>query len=387
MPFSNDDWKKVQTIIAAQTQSLQSILIAKQTEELAKGLTLTKREWVLQRLARVAFVQKMFEDEIRKAAKNIIKTAREGVAQAINVSSKEVVQVVGNEAAQEVKRVNGVSLLIGSGKVQERVQTAMQALFQTAVQDYRATINRVNVDSRGLFEALSSAVESKSDNGYIAYADGRNVSFKAYMEMSIRTDLQQNALFNLEESAKAVGLQAYVASAHFDSADDHEEFQGFYYLADNVPWKDEYQQYGFHPKYHYLSEVKALGFLTRPNCRHYVQPVSLDDILAGKDMHKTLGVLNEKARPGAYEDLERQRTIERNIRKYKDRANNAKVMMENAPKEAKAEAAQAFKQANAKTREWQAAMRELDRTTDIRRQCKREKPGVVIQNAKAVPKP
>jgi hypothetical protein len=96
MPFSNDDWKKVQTIIAAQTQSLQSILVAKQTEELARGLTLTKREWVLQRLARVAFVQKMFEDEIRKAAKNIIKTAREGVAQAVNVSSKEVVQVVGN---------------------------------------------------------------------------------------------------------------------------------------------------------------------------------------------------------------------------------------------------------------------------------------------------
>jgi hypothetical protein len=207
------------------------------------------------------------------------------------------------------------------------------------------------------------------------------------MEMSIRTDLQQNALFNLEESAKSVGLQAYVASAHFDSADDHEEFQGYYYLADNVPWKDEYQQYGFHPKYHYLSEVKALGFLTRPNCRHYVQPVSLDDILAGKDLHKTLGVLNEKARPGAYEDLERQRTIERNIRKYKDRANNAKVMMENAPKEAKAEAAQAFKQANAKTREWQAAMRDLEKNTDIRRQYKREKPGVVIQNAKAVPKP
>jgi hypothetical protein len=387
MPFSNDDWKKVQTIIAAQTQSLQSILVAKQTEELARGLTLTKREWVLQRLSRVAFVQKMFEDEIRKAAKNIIKTAREGVAQAVNVSSKEVVQVVGNEAAQEIKRVKGVSLLIGSGKVQERVQTAMQALFQTAVQDYRATINRVNVDSRGLFEALSSAVESKSDNGYIAYADGRNVSFNAYMEMSIRTDLQQNALFNLEESAKAVGLQAYVASAHFDSADDHEEFQGYYYLADNVPWKDEYQQYGFHPKYHYLSEVKALGFLTRPNCRHYVQPVALDDILAGKDLHKTLGVLNEKARPGAYEDLERQRTIERNIRKYKDRANNAKVMMENAPKEAKAEAAQAFKQANAKTREWQAAMRDLEKNTDIRRQYKREKPGVVIQNAKAVPKP
>ena len=387
MAFSNDDWKKVQSVIAAQTQSLQSILIAKQTQELAKGLTLSKREWALQRLARLAYVQKTFQTEIARATKTIIKTAREGMATAINVSTKEVVKQIGNELPQVLKNVQGVSLRIGASTVEMHVQTAMQTLFQTAVQDYRATINRVSVDSRGLFQALQSAVESKSDNGYITYADGRNVSFKAYMEMSIRTDLQQNALFNLEQSAKAVGLEAFVASSHADSADDHEDFQGYYYLADNVPWKDEYQRYGFHPKYHYLSEVKALGFLTRPNCRHYVQPVTLEDILAGKDLHKALGVLNEESKPGAYEDLKRQREIERNIRKYKDRANNAKVVMENAPKTEQAEAALRYKEAKAKTREWQATMRNLEQKSGIRRQYRREKPGVVVQGAKPVATP
>ena len=387
MPFSNDDWKKYQQIVAARVQSLQSTLIAKQTEELAKGLTLSKREWTLQRLARTAFVQKMFENEIKAATKDIIKTAKEGIAETIRVSSKEIVKAVGADAPEQIKRVKGVSLAIGSTKIQMHVQSAMQSLFQTAVQDYRATINRVNVDSRGLFQALQSAVETKSDNGFITYADGRNVSFKAYMEMSIRTDLQQNALYNLEESAKAVGLEAYVASSHSDSADDHEEFQGFYYLADGTEWKDEYQRYGFHPKYHYLSEVKALGFLTRPNCRHYVQPVSLDDILAGKDMHKQLRVLNEKAKPGAYDDLKEQRYNERQIRKYKDRVNNDELLLAKAPPEERAKAMESLKANKVKAREWQVQMRELEKTSDIRRQYNREKPGVVIYGAKVVPKP
>lgn len=388
MAWNNDEWKKIGALINAEVETLENQLTAKATAELAKDLTLEKSKWAQSRLARQGALGSMFKTEIKKSVSTIMERTHDALRNAVKVSAQDIIETTGYDIARQVKTQGAITLRIGEQAIKDRTQSVMAALFTQAVQDYRATITTVQLDSRGLFEALTEAVEKKADDGYTVYADGRKVSFKTYMEMSIRTDLQQNALKNLEETARAVGLEAYVASSHADSADDHDDFQGYYYLADGVPWKPEYSKFNFHPKYRYLTEVKNLGFLTRPNCRHYVLPVRLDDILDGKDLHKELKILNEPSKDGAYDDLKDQRYNERQIRKYKARAENDRIMLEKAPDaESKALAQERLRQSKSKTREWQKRQVALERTSNIKREYIREKPGVVIQNAKPVRPP
>jgi hypothetical protein len=384
MPFNNDDWLKIQLKVAEEVKTLEEVLVSKTTQELAKDLTLPKEQWASKRLARRKAVEGIYRVEIARSARKIRQIAKEGLTETIRLSSKDVVSTI--DKREIVSRVAGMSLEVGVSQINRKVGNAMQSLFTAAVSDYRATISQVQMDSRGLFETLTKAVETKSDNGFVLYegAMQRKVSFKSYMEMSIRTEMQNNALYNLEQSAKAAGVEAFIASAHEDSADDHADYQGHYYLGDGVPWKEEYSKYNFHPKYHYLSEVKALGFLTRPNCRHYVMPVMLEQIESGKDLHKQIGVPNEKYKPKEYEALKEQRYNERNIRKYKQRTINEEVLLEKAPLEERGVIKARIHDSKQRVKAWQERQRLLAKDSNIKRQYIREKPGIVVQNAKVV---
>lgn len=371
--FNNDSWKKYQEAIGLKVKALEELYIAESTQRLSKGLTLDKDQWVYSRANNMKALKKDFFQKAQVTAKEINKIVTEGLEYSIKQSSKGI--VITKEVEEAQKRI----LISSIESTQAKVSKDLNLLLTIAIQDYRSTIAEVKLDSRDLYTQIKERVTKKSDLGYVVTQSGRKWTFKSYMEMSVRTEMQNNALNNLEASAKASGVEIYLASSHADCADDHVDFQGKYYLADGALWKDEYKKYNFHSKYKYLSEVKDLGFLTRPNCRHYVMPI-LTEQLGDKGLADELGMPKQRASKTKYKALEQQRYNERQIRKYKNRLNQDEIMLKNAPEINKTDLRAKIKKDKSLIRKWQSEQRGLIDKSGLKRDYARENPGIVVQD-------
>ena len=378
--FNNDSWKEYQEAIGLKIKALEELLVAKANFELTKDMDLAKSEWVNKKYLVVDKLNKQMSKEVIKTYQEIKKIADEAIKKTVEESTKELIKAV-EIPNESLKKQTELSLQIGTNKLNQTLQGNLQGLYNAAVQDFRSTIPKVELDNRNLFDVVMSYTRNKSDKGYVIYQNGRKVSYKSYIEMSVRTEMQQNALYNLEASSKAAGIEFYVASSHSDSADDHAEFQGKFYLADGVVWKDEWSKYNFHPKYKYLSEVKALGFLTRPNCRHYVMPITEDQLTQTKSVHKQLGMPNKKQNPKHYENLERQRYNERQIRKYQSRVNNDRLALKNVDDPSqKKHLQQEIRKNDYLAKKWRHEQEQHTNRNYLTRDRKREQPGIVVND-------
>jgi len=379
--FNNESWSEFQRKISLKVQALQELLIAKTNLELSRDLDIPKKLWMQNRLAHTERMKRLFKSEIKRTAKEVRKIAEEGIKYSIDKSTEELIEAVGKPAKEKITRATKIPLKIGLEKMDQKVSGDLQMLYMSAVSDYRATIPKVELDNRGLFDIISNLTREKIENGYVVYDNGRKMTYRSYIEMSVRTEMQQNALRNLEESSEAAGIEVYIASAHADSADDHAPFQGYYYLAEGVPWKDEYDQYNFHPQYKYLKQVKDLGFLTRPNCRHYVMPVTWDQVKQKKSMHRQLGMPNRKQNPNFYDNLQEQRRNERKIRKYKNRVNNDRLLLKNVKDdEQRAVIRGKLKKDKRLVDKWQHRQDELVDKKFLKRDRQRERPGIIVHD-------
>lgn len=357
--FNNDSWLRYQEQIGVRTKQLEEIIIQRIAGALAKDSLLDKAKWAEKQRARMLTVDKQIISDISRASKDIQSVANEGLQYALKQSS-----------------YNGISLQAGKESVAMKMNAGLATLLRTAINDYHAMISSVSLDSRDLFTTIQQAIRDKSDRGFVVYGNGRKVSFKSYMEMSVRTELSNNAQYNLEQSSKAAGVQFFVASSHSDSAPDHADFQGYFYLADGVVWQDEWSKYNFHPKYKYLSEVKELGFLTRPNCRHFVQPVTLEQLSQPNKVKELLHMPNEKASSRQYDYLTEQRSNERNIRKYKERVATQKEMLRNLPVDASEQRSAleaSIKSDRALARQWSARQKDFTQKHGLVREPIRER--------------
>lgn len=378
--FNNDSWKDYQEAIGLKIKALEELLVAEVNFELTKDLDLTKDKWIANKYIAVERVSEQMSKEVVKSYKEIKKIAEEAIKRSVDESTKDLIKAV-EMPNKALKEQTELSLRVGIDKLEQSLQSGLQGLYNAAVQDFRSTIPKVELDNRNLFDVITSYTREKSDKGYVIYQNGRKVSYKSYIEMSVRTEMQQNALYNLEASSKAAGIEFYVASSHSDSANDHADLQGYFYLADGVVWKDEWSKYNFHPKYKYLSEVKALGFLTRPNCRHYVMPVTEEQLAQGRSIHKQLGMPHRKQNPIHYENLEKQRYNERQIRKYQSRVNNDRLALKNVDDPLQqAQLKQEIRKNNSLAKKWRQAQERHTNRNHLARDRRREQPGIVVND-------
>jgi enoyl-[acyl-carrier-protein] reductase (NADH) len=366
--FTNDSWIKYQEEAGRVVKTVEEYLKAKTNEQLLKNLTLPKEEWARVQMNRLNYMSNVCAVEIKKATKDLTRITTEGIEEAIKVSSKDFIELASNETQEIlINETSRVQLEIGIQKQALKNNTTMNHLFHAAIEEFRATIPRVQLDSRDLKSTLVEAIRTNTDRGYVIYENGRQVQFKSWMEMSVRTDIQNNALANVESSAKALGVVAFIASEHFDCADDHRDYQGKFYLADNV--FDEWNG-----KYMYLKTAKGDGFLTRPNCRHYVKPVLKEQL--GEITAKDLGMQKGTYRSENYEALVEQRKNERNIRHYANRIDNTKLLMKNMPEDENLKSMLARDRALYK--KWDSTQKDLIARTPLKRRRDRERPGVII---------
>jgi hypothetical protein len=359
--FNNDSWEKLAKEQSEKYATLQDELILKINYELAKDLDKPKEIWLRKRQLDEQRIAIMLERETHKYTKDLIQTTTQG----LEVSRDEAIKEVEKVAKDKVVKPGIPNVRVG-------VQGNVGFALSQALTNYRAVINKVALDPDDLFTQIQKATREQIDSGFVVYQNGRKMSYKSYMEMRARTDLNNNALKNLETTSTALGVGYYLASEHFDCADDHAQYQGKFYLGDGTI--DEWNG-----KYMYLSEAKSKGFLTRPNCRHYVTPITKDQL--GKVTTKDLNMQNGHYEPENYATLQEQRKNERVIRKYKNRLESDTILLNQVKDPTqRAELLANIKQSRTVVSGYQLKQRELLSGKPVTRDYRREKTGIIVND-------
>lgn len=230
-------------------------------------------------------------------------------------------------------------------KIEAKVEKGIKLLSKNTLKEFDKSVAKVYKlrNQEPLFDAILKQTQEGIDKGIkIAYRDKREVSFKAYMEMNVRTTVRQEANKYLFDASKNNGVVFYICSYFGDCAKDHEDYQGKYY------YDEDWTSFGYDEETSkqiqdfidsqnlesYQSVVDNEPFLTtRPNCRHTLRPVVLDDVFThtDKQMTEEYGIRKGTYKDSNYIALQEQRKNERNIRNYKSRLEEHKLMYKQNP--------------------------------------------------------
>lgn len=257
-------------------------------------------------------------------------------------------------------------------------------LANQSLQTYTKTVRIVDQLStpETLYDYVKRQVPKGVENGIkVAYKDKREFSWKAYMEMNVRTTIHQEMTQRQIEVGAKVGQVFYICDSFADSAPDHAPYQGKIYYNEDAQIGEEEQKYiddnGI------LSMQSVMNgdpyLTTRPNCRHNFHAVPRESVL-GSSAEKILkdeGLQYGNYKGSNYEALQKQRYNERQIRKWKLKKEDAERIQRQTrlPQPM-------VKKANTKIRVWQAKQRELiaDHKDVLKRQYDRENARIMVDH-------
>lgn len=301
-------------------------------DELEQGFTWKMwQEVQLQNLRR-------FRRENRKAVRRSGKAARK--------ASERLLKSSGGSNAKVKALIEAVT------QDQEKIEHAVLRYVDDV---YRQVIFKAQVyldsGTMTLKQAVDMATKDFLDRGIncIEYSDGRRVNIASYAEMALRTASQRATFMADGEKRDRWGIHTIFVSAHANACDLCIPWQGKILI-------DDVYSSGSRPKdgnYPLLSEAIEDGLL-HPNCRH-----TLATYFPGITQLPT--VPDEKTARKNYEAEQKQRYMERQVRKWKRR----KVGSLDEENRAAAQK---------KVREWQGKIREhLKENPQLRRDYHREK--------------
>lgn len=224
---------------------------------------------------------------------------------------------------------------------------------------YRQTIFKSHMYLQNGVKTLNQAVDMATKDflekgiNSIEYKNGAKVNIASYAEMCLRTASHRATLLGEGKKRDEYGIHLVVVSAHGNTCPKCEPWQGQILIDDifSHPSEEYIEQYKV--KYKLLSEAIEKGLL-HPNCRH-----SLITYFEGIT---TLPVVPDgKEAIRVYEAEQKQRALERQIRKWK-RIEVGSLDEENKYK------------ANKVIRSLEKQLREhLDNNKELRRNRNREK--------------
>lgn len=292
-------------------------------------------------------------------------------------------------------------------ELQTRVSATLNklptAIQKAQVKNITSIANKVGIQPQfkrmeSLYEGIVSHTQTTSSLNNapkIVYKDKRMVGFREYMNMNVRTTFQQSANEFQMQSAKDNGLVFYLCSSHADCANDHADYQGKMYIDEN--WesivnseeeRNQIEAYLLANKIETIQSVRdnAPYLVTRPNCRHYLMPVSTEEVvMKGNTTAKLLkdkNMLKGKYDKDNYIDLQKQRHNERQIRKYKLDYDTKLKQFENTPDTKEKEfVKKKLDKASSKIRQYQKANRELVASNKaLDRDYDRENPRILVND-------
>lgn len=266
-------------------------------------------------------------------------------------------------------------------------------LTEKAKQNFKiqqAKMNRLT-NTQDLYRAIFKQTQKNIRDGIkVTYKNGRQMGYKEYMEMNVRTTLQNEIVDNGLKSGAMSKTVFYVCNYFNDCADDHAEYQGKMY------YDERYASFGLDDETLKLIESKIKSdnlmsmqsvideepYLTRrPNCRHKLYPISLEQALnlTANQLMDKFNIKRGSYRKSDYKATQEQRYNERQIRYYKDKANQNQELYKLNPNN------EAFLLASQKDRllqnKWQAKQRVLiKKQPNLERDYRRETRDKIVQD-------
>jgi hypothetical protein len=230
-------------------------------------------------------------------------------------------------------------------------------LFNTAYQAHQRFISEIGLKpgqtyelgslekSQLLYEQASKVLTSKTaEESYsVTYKNGREYSFKSYMEMNMRTTLTNEIREQQLSTAIANGEVFYISNTFPDCRPSHADLQG------KIFYNEDYLSMGFDEEYIQKIEDAIASknmvsrqsvennepyFCSSPNCRHEFIPVPLEDVvsMSNKELHEENNCNYTRASEEKYKNSQKQRYYERQIRAHKVKIEKYKEILEKAPK-------------------------------------------------------
>lgn len=289
-------------------------------------------------------------------------TESEIVAENLPSDVKEQIKAIKEFNAKEILKLANQSL----------------SVYQKQVQ----IINKVSTPET-LYEAVKNQMPKGINNGFkVNYNNGKQFSWKAYMEMNLRTTVHQEMTNHQIKVGAKLNQVFYICNSFSDCAPDHADYQAkIYYNADSDIGEKE-QEYIDQNNILSMQEViNNEPFLTsRPNCRHEFHAIPTSEVLNMSD-DEILEKENLKFgdyKSANYDKLMEQRKNERQIRKWKLREENAKKIAQSSGLKDVAD----VKYASQKVKEWQARQRDLiSKNKDVlTRQYERENAKIIVND-------
>ena len=246
------------------------------------------------------------------------------------------------ELLAQLKKANKKSILLleqsapKASKVLEQTKQMNDVLIKTALREYTKSSAKVKrlAKTMPIKEAIYQQTQQGIANGLSIRKGGKTWSYKSYMEMNVRTTIQQEIGKQQLESGKNARVVFYICNEFGDCADDHKDWQGKIYYDDRYKSFDlKTDEIDKHIKSKHMKSMqwvmgKPVYLTTRPNCRHNFTPLSIPQVL-NKEPKALLSDLKLKKgsyKPENYDALQTQRYNERMIRKYRDRVDMNKEL-------------------------------------------------------------
>ena len=297
--------------------------------------------------------QLLHQKQFQRATEKLIEEFKHKINRPIDVAFKEMfkdaqedVEDVTDDDVKKAKRKAVVEKFKFSVNINlDNIAKSSLVGFKRIVNSAGQEILQKKITSGDrLFEAINKAMDKGIKDMFVTYKNGRKVHFKSYMEMNVRTTLQQEALNYQYEASKSAGVIFYICSSHSDCANDHANYQGKVYYDENwqsiVP-SDVEEQVAKYIRDNKLMTIQAVRdnkpFLTtRPNCRHTFKPITISQALNNTPVQllNKFKMYKGKADSEKYKNLQLQRKFERDVRKAKETRDNTIIELNNAKDQA-----------------------------------------------------
>ncbi|MFW5436349.1 phage minor capsid protein [Paenibacillus apiarius] len=238
-------------------------------------------------------------------------------------------------------------------KAQHGVLRRMDDVYRQVI--YKAEVHMA-AGAKTLDQAIDMATKEFLERGIdcITFANGRRATITAYAEMALRTASQRATFLGEGKKRDEWGVYTVVMSSHDNCSPWCLLYQGTVMIDDVYTSisKEQAQQLAKETGYTLLSEAMKEGAF-HPNCRH-----TLATYFPG--ITKLPAPVDEETAEANYQAEQRQRYIERQIRRYK-RLFTGSVEETNQAKY------------RAKVKEWETRLKEhLDKNPQLRRDRARE---------------
>ncbi|MDQ0949325.1 hypothetical protein QFZ24_003248 [Streptomyces phaeochromogenes] len=337
--------------------------------QLAQGLDAPG--WAERKLAAVRQLRRASQGVVEELGKAVSLEVFDVVAEAYNVGHRAAVAELGalsDEARALVDDVTPNAQAVDrlAQEAVDVVTSTHRSILRAVVDGFRAIVAEVTatplLGTGTRRQATQDAMRRFADQGIRAFVDkaGRRWQLTSYAEMAVRTSVARAATEAHMRTLSDAGIDLVIVSDAPRECPLCRPWEGRV-LALDGPTGERTVEVEHAIEDGRMIPVRVAGTLDEarlaglqhPNCRHSVSAYT----------PSLTTVEKATSDPDGYEQGQRQRAIERNIRKHKKR-------------EAAAVTPEAQRAARLKVRQWQGAMRDhLAAHPDLRRNPKREQPG------------